>query len=196
MHAKRSLAFVVTTFFALPAIAADDDWGRSGLYVLAGTSVASELNFEESAAQLFGTVGRVDSAVGVQGRLGFRALPWLAAEAQYDWVPGFDFKTSAAGKLSDGTTWMVSANAKLYPQPDERFQLFAIVGVGYMRTENQVVNGPTVTAGDFAARIGGGLDAHFDRHWLVSVEAVYVPTTGQISAYDNMTIGLGVQYRF
>ena len=102
--------------------------------------------------------------------MGYRLLPWLAAEGQFDWLPGFDAKQANDLTVIDGTTWMVSANAKAWPRPEDRFQPFALIGLGYLRSWNQPIIGPAYGGGGFAARFGGGLDAHITRHWLLSIE--------------------------
>lgn len=192
---------------------AEDDFARSGLYGGIGAAIGLAPGYEDRMEGIFGLQTRVDSPVGASARAGWRALPWLAVEAQFEWLPGFDVKTASGdprfdpelpdSKIVDATTWMFSANAKAFWRSDERFQPFAQVGFGYMRTSNQVrhtSNGVLyelpLNAGGYATRIGGGIDAYIDRHWLIEIDAAYVIPTGVVSELDYVSIGIGLQYRF
>ena len=77
--------------------------------------------------------GSVNDGLAFNGRGGYRFLPWLAAEVEYEWVPRFDI-TSGLGLGTDIATHVVTANAKAIWVNETLgpFQPFAIGGVGAM----------------------------------------------------------------
>jgi hypothetical protein len=49
---------------------------------------------------------------------------------------------------------------------------------------------------EFAARFGTGIDFYFSEHWVLNFEASYVLPTGDLSEYDYIGGGMGLEYRF
>jgi opacity protein-like surface antigen len=204
----------LAALLCMPAVtAAAQEHGRPGPYagVEAATGTATRFRKEyESASGADG--GRVDTSVGVGGRVGYRLNARLAVEAQFEWLPGFDYVknvSEAPGtssqratrsrdeKLFDADLWLVTANAKLYGLTTGRFQPYLLGGVGYARSRADEDAGPQGVADDaFAARMGIGFDAYLTRWLLVAVDVQYVRPTGDLDVFDYVHVGAGLQYRY
>ncbi len=204
MPTRTSLLHPLAAFFVLglsagglagSADAEGPDYARAGPYVLAGAAVATAVSFEDDLNQL-GLPARVDSAVGVEARAGFRVAPPVAVEAHFEWVPGFDAKLSNDLLVADGSSYAATVNGKLFLFSDEQFQPYLLFGVGYMRTNYDVIGGGRVDGGGVVVRGGAGLAAHFDEHWFVSADVTYVWPGGRIRGLDYVDVGIGIGYRF
>jgi hypothetical protein len=204
------------------------DYGRPGIYLGGGMSVGAPTGMgyvDQMTAVLTiqrdqPTEFRADSAVGANARVGYRIIPWVAVEAQLEWLPGPDVKYFDDQKVVDSSTLNASVNAKAYILPKERFQPFLLFGAGYMRNDAdlqsaydvivQLSGGPNqgVTINPaliwygsqdvdgFAARFGGGLDAYFTEQVLFSVDAAYVLPTSSASHLDYVSVGANLYFRF
>jgi len=70
----------------------------------------------------------IDDSVGLNARLGYRMLSWLAGEVEYEWVPGFDIKTLGVKALTLESS-ALTANLR-FILPTGRFQPYLKVGAG------------------------------------------------------------------
>jgi opacity protein-like surface antigen len=184
--------------FASPATADEDDYSRSGMYVgLAGT-YAFDMGLEDQAdAALSGTGGNasVDNALGLNMRVGYRVMPYLAYEANYEWIPSFDVKAGGETALEQSYS-MVTLNAKGY-YPLERFQPYVLLGVGMLLTsgnDNAHLGIPVSNAG-FATRWGAGLDFHITNKFLFTLESTYMLPFGDVKDSDYLSLVWGLQFR-
>jgi len=48
----------------------------------------------------------------------------------------------------------------------------------------------------FAMRFGGGIDLYATKNIVVTLETDYVKPFGNLDAFDYVSVGWGVQYRF
>lgn len=183
---------------ATPAVA-QPDYSRSGVYFGLGgtvgvyTSAEDQIERELAALGYFVNVD-VDVPLGLNTRVGYRVLPWLAAEGEFEWLSEADVNVSGFGSLATLESWILTANAKAYPITG-RFQPFGLLGIGYMNAELSAL-GFSQDEGGFAARFGGGVDYYITPNIVGSLDVSYVLPTGNIEDIDFVSIGWGFAYRF
>ncbi len=141
------------------------------------------------------TRGPFDDSAGVDARIGYRILPRWAAEVQLNWLEGFD---STRGPETELDTYLFTVNVKGYATTG-RIQPYLLVGLGLLHVNTELFRlGPNLksTENGFAARLGGGIDFYASDHFIVNLEATYVPSAGKVSEVRYGTLGLGFQHRF
>jgi len=186
----------------------EPDYSRPGFFVGFGMAVGSDYDLKEQWEDILDPPDnsnvRVDAAVGYHVRAGYRIIPRLAAEAEFEWLPGFDVKLLDDQKLVDTQSWLLTANAKGYLLADTRFQPFVLIGLGYYQSHGQynLLEFPSLppahyeTLGDFAARFGGGFDAYLTEKVVLAFDVNFVLGTGEVEDLDYLSVGLDLQYRF
>ncbi len=141
------------------------------------------------------TSGPFDDSAGVDARIGYRLLPRWAAEVQINWLEGFD---STRGPEVELDTYLVTLNVKAYAATG-RAQPYVLFGMGLLHVNTEIFqSGPNLksTENGFAARLGVGIDLYASDHFIVNLEATYVPSAGEVDEVRFGTLGLGFQYRF
>ena len=173
---------------SLPARAHDEyergDSAREGVFVGLGGVYA----FEHPS-------GSFDDSAGVDFRIGYRFRPRWAAEFEMNWLEGFD---STRGPEIELDTYLFTLNVKAYAAT-RRVQPYVLLGMGLLHVNTEEFqSGPNLksTENGFAARLGGGVDFYASDHFVVNVEATYVPATGDVDGVNFGTLGLGFQHRF
>lgn len=181
---SKSLGLVICMLatLAIPsAVEAQDDYGRTGVYIGGGMGFGFE--------QFEGTDG-LNIGTGVGGDLwaGYRFHPNVAAELQLEYLDRFDL-----GPI-EGNALTFTGNLKGYLTTG-RVQPFAVVGAGVTRAEFKLF-GSSASETDFSARFGGGLDCYVTERVSLGAAASYVLTTGSIDGFDYVSLVFGAQYRF
>lgn len=162
------------------ALAEDSDYARRGFY--AGILGAY-------AIETFDVSGfNASDGGGFNLRAGYRVIPNLALEAQFEFVAGF------SDQGIDIEAWNLMANAKGILVPG-RFQPYALFGLGVIEGEASA-GGITVDDTDFAIRVGGGVDGYVTENWVLFVESAWVKPTDTLEDFSYVTVGAGIQYRF
>jgi len=173
----------------------NEDANRPGFYLgLAGTW----------GVEKFQNTNNIDAkdAVGFNARVGYRALSWLSAELQGEWLPDFDIDLGP----EDGRIEMhiIGANLRLN-LPTGLIQPYGLVGGGYMHADLRGVQNGNIQK-DFVhgsngdggfARIGAGME-FYPRPWLaLDFGIAYViPANDAIDNLDFLSITWGALYRF
>jgi opacity protein-like surface antigen len=143
----------------------------------------------------------LESPVGVQARVGYRFLPHLAGEVQFQWfakanveLEDPDENTMDAYKLE---SLNLTGNLKAYLLTG-RIQPFVLAGAGFMHLngDDKVGLGLRTSGDDFAARFGGGIDFYLNRNFVAVLEGGYILPTGKLDDFDHVTWSAGIQYRF
>jgi opacity protein-like surface antigen len=215
--AESAGAAVLTTIFCSSVALTSseeidpDDFARRGFFVGVEGSYAAE-TFESDANQdldkVLGTSAdlSVDNSLGVNGRVGYRCHSRFSAEAQFEWLGGFDSDFSTMGGAPYGKMkyepFVATTNVRGYLLTG-RYQPFLLVGAGMM-TVNQNLRSESVGIGlsrnqsdsGFAMRFGGGIDLYATKNFVVSLETDYVKPFGNVDTFHYVSIGWGVQYRF
>ena len=70
-----------------------DRYTRSGFYFMLAASLTVPL-FEDELEAWSGLDADIGKSVGLNGAIGWRCLPWLAGELQYEGVKGYDVELS------------------------------------------------------------------------------------------------------
>jgi len=157
--------------------------------------------WEDELEESTGLDAKIDKSVGLNAALGYRFLPWLAAEFNYEGVKGYDIKLggSKAFRMDSHT---LTANARFY-LPFGRWQPYLLAGVGmahYDLHQNFKVEGGTINVG---GRLGGGLDVYLTENILLNA-GVSVLLTGfeievpgrNVDGLHYVSTQLGAAYRF
>lgn len=160
----------------------------------------------------------VEPAVGLSFRGGYRALSWLAAEAQLEWLKSFDvaigrgerLKPAAQGLIDKVEVLTFTGNVKAYPIRGP-IQPFALVGVGLMQFDsvntsastNPINPKPIITLNiahqrgtEFAARFGGGVDVILSDRTTLVLGGSYVLSTGDARRFSYVSVEVGLQFTF
>ena len=193
MSRTRILLCIAFALVLLPGFAAADDDGfsRSGPYIgIGGVYTQNGLIEDEFDDALpSGVDVDVDDSAGVNAVVGYRMLPWLAGELQYEYVDGYDV-TAVSGPLKQTIeikSHVLTANLKAIV-PIWRVHPYLLVGAGMVRwefDEKGNVPGGLVSDGetDFAGRAGAGVDVYLTRNIVLNAGANVV--------LSNTTLGLG-----
>jgi len=213
MRGKQALACLAAVLLAAESAGADDEgFGRSGAYLGVGATGAIHLFQDEVDKESAGTVDVEDSA-GVNARLGYRLLSWLALEAQYEWVHGLDFvaKQDLGPIGGQGDTLVrlqshvVTANLK-FLLPIWRIHPYLLAGIGgaFYDVDDRTPFGLGGSESAFAGRVGVGGDLYITKNLLAFIEVSGLLTTLDItdplnnnySSLHYLSTQLGLQYRF
>lgn len=204
----------------------DDPFDRPGFYL--GASGVYQRNVFESRLedvlrdQLQGTGFETSSlsigdSGGVSGVAGYRAASFFAVELQYEWideykvegkqVPGF-----GTVELYEMESHTITANTK-WIIPFWRIQPYLLAGGGYaFYNVDRGAGGTALNAqgievsdgnkGDWAVRVGGGVDWYLTEWMLLNTQASVLLTTlerphiSDIDDLNYLAFSAGLQYRF
>lgn len=140
-----------------------------------------------------------DDSWGGSGRIGYRILPRLAAEAQIEFVRNVDVRvtTDSESEREQIELMTLTGNAKMFLLTG-RIQPYAIAGLGWGRSRTDPAGGGSDERDDgFVARFGAGVDLYGNRNVALCLEATYVyPATGGIKDLDQVSLGAGLMLRF
>jgi hypothetical protein len=165
----------------------DDDANRTGPYLgLAGTWGVEKFNDANNI--------NIDDSIGFNARGGYRALSWLSAEVQGEWLAKWNVDFGADS--GDLEMHMLGGNLRLN-LPTGLIQPYALVGGGWMHADLSGASAPSGYEGDGAfARIGGGME-FYPWPWLALDASVsYVIPTGDVDNLQFLSITWGALYRF
>ncbi len=205
MSLKQRAGVLAILLVVLPGIAwGDDDEGfsHSGFYVGVGGSYVTD-TFEDDFSDALGVDTDIQESWGVNAVIGYRILPFLAAEFEYEWIDEFDIKVGGINALSVEAQ-AFTANLK-WIVPTWRIQPYLLTGVGGARFKfkDKLGLGFSDTTTGFAGRLGVGLDVYITKHILVTVgaNAVLSATDFTVAGQDVEPIfyvggQAGIQYRF
>ena len=162
----------------------ETDYARDGFY-LGLSGVAAFEDFKNTGG------ASIDDSLGLNFRGGYRFHPHLAAEAQFEWIEGFD----VSGSSIEFETWTFTGNAKAYLLTSQ-VQPYALFGMGVMQVEVDLPGGFTLQDEDFVVRVGGGIDVYASEYIVLSLEGVYVAPADDLNDFNYFSLGWGFLYRF
>jgi len=143
-----------------------------------------------------------DPSWGLDARLGLRVLKFLAVEAQYEWMAGFDVSglPVADDVRIEGHT--LTGNLRLYV-PIWQVHPYVLTGIGVTRYRIDLGSLGSAHEDRFAGRLGGGLDMYVTEHVAVNFEAAALLTVndldfdqGSITSLHYLSASVGLMYRF
>jgi hypothetical protein len=165
----------------------NEDANRPGPYLgLAGTWGVEKFNDANNI--------NIDDSVGFNARGGYRALSWLSAEVQGEWLAKFNVDFGADS--GDLEMHLLGGNLRLN-LPTGLIQPYALFGGGWMHADLSGASAPSGYEGDGAfARLGGGME-FYPWPWLaLDAGIAYVLPTGDVDNLDFISITWGALYRF
>lgn len=185
------IASATLLFLAATSASAQYDYGadyaRNGFY-LGLSGVAAFEDFKKPGGV------SIDDSLGLNFRGGYRFHPHLAAEAQFEWIEGFDVSGSSSG-VDEVEAWTFTGNLKAYLLTSQ-VQPYALFGMGVMQVERDVGGGLTAQDEDFVVRVGGGIDVYASEYIVLSLEGVYVAAADDLNDFNYFSLGWGFLYRF
>jgi len=217
-HARfAALGVVLFALFAPPASAEDEiESGRSGPYIGLNAGVAiPNFNFRHfSTAPPFGSRETEEVSVEVMARAGWRVLPHLAIEGQYEWVREWEMRTKREA-CTKADAQIFTGNVRIFA-PFEAIHPYLVGGAGagkfksrarLVRFDTSGLNDCTPAPGmgggteedwELAVRLGGGLDVYITRHVTFNLEAstIYAPDKVWDEDFPFVSISGGLGYRF
>jgi len=188
----------------------EPDYARNGAYVSARVTFAVPTSLEDPLQAFENSrnppsqspIVRTDARVGVDGTVGYRFHPRVAAEWQVQWINGLSGTIDDNQKIYRGYTIMTGANARGFILTG-RFQPFLLLGGGYMQTsvtkdDRRLPDTSTLTSKGGYVRFGGGFDAYFTEHWAFTLGADYILAIGDdgLEEVRNVNVNVGAMYRF
>jgi opacity protein-like surface antigen len=223
VHSKAriatSAALGLAWLFVLagPVRAAEDeiDSARSGPYIGVNAGAAIP-NFD---GEYFFTPppfeARTDETTSLEllGRAGWRLLPYLAIEGQYEWVREWELTTKTT-TCAEVDAEIITGNIRLFA-PFEAIHPYAVVGAWAGRFRSRVIQRDFDVGGtnrcaktpavdlresnwELAFRFGGGLDVYVTRHVIVNLEAstIYAEDEPFGQKFPFVSVSGGLGYRF
>jgi hypothetical protein len=172
----------------------NEDANRPGFYLgLAGTWGIEKFQDSNNI--------NADDSIGFNARAGYRALSWLSAEVQGEWMANFNLNLGPEdGKIE---MHLIGANVRLN-LPTGLIQPYLLLGGGYMHADLRGVQQGNVQRsftdgadgdGGFG-RFGGGME-FYPWPWLaVDLGIAYVLPTGDVDNLDYLSVTWGALYRF
>ncbi len=188
-------------FFAAAAAQGDEEYDRPGIYLGAAGAYAFE-NFENGGSGV-----RARNELGYSLRAGYRALSFLALEAQFEHLPKFEFDVpndTFGSDDADLEVFTLTGNLK-FVYPSGPLQPYALGGFGLMIADQGGAlagdkGGCDRTCSDeqrdFVTRFGGGLDLYFSENLVGTLEGTYVLPFDKVSGLDYVSFTWGFRYRF
>lgn len=166
---------IVAVLAAAPAIAEDEEYGRTGAYARVGVVGGVD-------------VDRRTNDTATAGGAGFNV--WFGSREG----PRLAWEIGVEGLLSDGTNdsaWNYGIAGKFYFS-EGRLQPYLVFGAGgYTRLRDGEKRRT-----DWGFRPGLGLDFYLTEKWALTGEGAYVVGVGDLLRQEYASFSLGVLYRF
>jgi len=196
-----------------PEPARHDDYDRTGIYAgidFGGTFYLDVKDDLDETLDALGLSGHTEEEepLGFGARVGYRFLPNLAGEVQFQWYSGAKvrFTGNVLGDPKtqfEQTTFLkletltLTGNLKAYLLTG-RIQPFLLAGGGLIHHDTEDVRGigQGGKGDDFTGRFGGGIDLYFNRNVVLVLDTSYLLTTGDADHLDQVQISVGINYRF
>ena len=139
-----------------------------------------------------------DAGFNVLG--GWRGGRNFAGEVEFEFINRFPGGSSDP----DFRVYDIALLFRVYPlarlfEPSSifnRFQPYVKAGPAWQWVERRAGGRPNRDRGDFAARFGGGIDFYVTQNWVLTAGANYMLPVSDISQFDYLSVGGGIQYRF
>jgi hypothetical protein len=156
------------------------------------------------AVEDFDIRGTADNDFGFNLFAGYRMFRGLASDFEFEYVDALSARGDPAGPNYDIRTFDIAWNFRLYPlawafEPSsdfQRVQPYLSAGPSLQWVQLQRLPGGDRDDGDFAGRLGGGIDFYLTENVALSADAIYTIGTGEVRDYRYLSIGWGLTYRF
>jgi opacity protein-like surface antigen len=170
---------------------------RDGFYLgVGGVGVLDDFDLDDEEDFVGGNI-HVDDPLGGEGRVGYRFLPVLGVEADFQAYDDFTFEAGGTD-IAEGNGWAASANLKgfLLPGP---LQPYVLAGFGMMSFDfdsTGTPGGTLIDDNDMFWRFGAGLDAYASENVVLYGECTYNIPLDNLEDFNFFAIAAGIQFRF
>src|SRR5262245_34648435 len=190
-----ALAAALAASVAAPPASAEDGYSRTGWYAGARGVYAVE-NFDVD--------GNADNDFGFNLFGGYRLFSFLSSDFEFEYIDALRVKGGAGNPNFDVRTFVLGWNFRAYPlsplleesSPLQRVQPYLSAGVSNQWVQLQRLPGGDRDEGNFAGRLGGGVDFYLTENWVLNADAIYTIGTGDVSDFPYLSVGWGFAYRF
>lgn len=174
-----------------------DGWylGAQGVYAV--ENFDTPVNNNDLSALTGSTSG--ENAFGVNGRVGYRFLRYLAAELELEWINGLEGRPGG----NEVDLFPLALNLKFYPLGGllregwpARVQPFLQAGPSWVWASADRSGGNTQKEGGFAGRMGAGLEIYLTQNLALTADAKYMLPTNELDDLDYISVGWGLLWRF
>ena len=172
-----------------------EDYVREGWYLGArGVYAVEDFDIDATA----------DNDFGFNLFAGYRMLRGLASDFEFEYVDAIPARGDPAGPNFDVRTFDFAWNFRVYPlawafEPSsvfQRVQPYLSAGPSIQWAQLQRLPGGDRDEGNFAGRLGGGLDFLLTENVALSADAIYTIGTGDVRDFRYLSVGWGFSYRF
>jgi opacity protein-like surface antigen len=193
-------AAVLAAALLAPPAAPAEDFVRDGWYAGArGVYALEDFDLRQG-----GLDADVDDDFGFNLFAGYRMLKGLASDFEFEYVDALPARAEPAGPSFDVRTFDLAWNFRVYPlawvfEPDsvfQRVQPYLSAGPSIQWVQLERIPGNDRDEGNFAGRLGGGLDLYVTENIVITGDAIYTLGAGDVSDFPYWSIGWGVAYRF
>jgi opacity protein-like surface antigen len=134
---------------------------------------------------------------GLQTRFGYRFLPFLAVEAQFEWADGWELNDKDSGERTAIVDHFVTGTANVKGYLLQNFyQPYLLLGVGatHIRQLDAAKVGSSDT--EFSLRAGAGIDLYVNEAFGLNLEYSFLQPFGELEDFPYQAISLGLFLRF
>ena len=190
-----ALAAALAASVAAPPASAEADYSRTGWYAGARGVYAVE-NFD--------VAGNAANDFGFNLFAGYRLFSFLSSDFEFEYIDALRVSGNAGNPNFDVRTFVLAWNFRAYPlspllepsSPLQRVQPYLSAGVSNQWVQLQRLPSGDRDEGNFAGRLGGGVDFYLTENWVLTADAIYTIGSGDVSDFPYLSIGWGFAYRF
>jgi hypothetical protein len=195
LRSKLAQAAALAAALAASPAARAADYTRTGWYAGARGVYAVE-NFD--------VPGSADNDFGFNLFGGYRLFSFLASDFEFEYIDALRVDGNAGNPNFDVRTFVLAWNFRFFPlspvfEPDsplQRVQPYLSAGVSNQWVQLQRVPSGDKDEGNFAGRLGGGVDVYLTGNWVLTADAIYTIGGGDVSDFPYLSVGWGFAYRF
>ncbi len=189
---------------ATPAARAED-YVRTGWYAGArGVYAVEDFDVDTPAPAIAPSKAKAENDFGFNLFGGYRLFSFLASDFEFEYIDAIPVRGKPAGPNFDVRTFSLSWNFRGYPlawvfepgSPLQRLQPYLSAGVANQWIQLQRLPSGDKDEGNFAGRLGGGLDLYLTENVVLTADAKYTLGTGDVKEFRYWSIGWGLAYRF
>ncbi len=196
LRLRSPLAPIAVLGAALAAVppARAEDTLRDGWYAGA-RGVYTQVDFD--------VAGKARNDFGFNVFAGYRLFKGLASDFEFEYIDAIPVD-GKPGPNFDVRTFNLSWNFRAYPlawafeptSPLQRLQPYLSAGVSNQWVQLERQPSGDKDEGNFAGRLGGGLDFYLTESVVLTADAIYTIGTGDVNDFRYLSIGWGLVYRF
>jgi len=170
------------------------DYVRDGWYA-GGRGVFTQVDFDAD--------GEATNDFGFNLFGGYRMLKGVASDFEFEYIDAIAVD-GKPGPNFDVRTFDLAWNFRVYPlawvfepsSPLQRVQPYLSAGPSLQWVQLQRIPSGDRDEGNFAGRLGGGLDFYLTESIVLTADAIYTIGVGDVNDFPYWSLGWGFAYRF